>query len=105
MELARGILLLEKGEKMTRGVLSDTDLEGRDVLSLISLTKAVGLFDHKYIEKLADEAWDGPTRVNRSLLWLSTSSIALDLLFEGDESLEDPFERRASFSFESDSHP
>ena len=66
-------------------MLTDTDLKGRDVVSLISLNHAVDLFEHNYIEKLADEAWDGPTRVNRSLLWLNTSWIALCSLFEPSE--------------------
>ena len=57
------------------------------MLSLISLNQAVDLFEHKYIEKLADEAWDGPSRVNRSLLWLNTSWIALSYLLEPSESL------------------
>ena len=75
------MLLLERGESETRGVLTDTDLKGRDVVSLVSLNKTVDLFEHKYIEKLADEAWDGPNRVNRSLLWLNTSWIALSSLY------------------------
>ena len=81
IELARRVILLYKGENETRGLLTDIDLKGRDVVSLISLNHAVDLFEHKYIEKLADEAWDGPTRVNRSLLWLNTSWIALNSLF------------------------
>ena len=61
-------------------MLTGTDLNGRDVIALISLNKIVDLFEHKYIEKLADEEWDGPNRVNRSLLWLNTSCIALSSL-------------------------
>ena len=87
LELAKRVLLLEKGEDETRAVLTDTDLRGRDVISLISLNEAVDLFEHKYIEKLADEAWDGPTRVERSLLSLNTSSIALSSLLEPTHSL------------------
>ena len=37
-------------------------------MTLVSLTEVIDLFEHKYIEKLADEAWNGPTRANRSLL-------------------------------------
>lgn len=54
VELARRILLLERREEMVRLILTDCDLKGRDVVTLICQTQAVDLFEHQYIEKLAD---------------------------------------------------
>ena len=79
--LSLRILLLEKGEEKTRLTLTDADLTGRDVMTLISETNEIELFNHKYVEKLADEVWDGPYRVERSPLWLCSSAIALSNLF------------------------
>lgn len=57
--------------------MTDTDLKGREVLTLICESEAVELLSHHFIEKLADEVWDGPARVERNLLWFSTPWIAI----------------------------
>ena len=75
--LAKRILKIERSEEKTRLVLTDTDLDGRDVLTIICENKVIELLEHKYVEKLADEMWDGPFRVERSPFWLSTSAIAI----------------------------
>lgn len=50
------------------------------MVTIICENEAVDLLEHKYIEKLADEVWDGPKRINRSLFFLNTSVIALKCL-------------------------
>ena len=96
---------MEKGEEKTRLTLTDSDLTGRDVMTLISETNEIELFDHKYVEKLADEVWDGPYRVERSPLWLCSSAIALSTIFLSSDSLEDPFTIRDSFDPQHRNHP
>ena len=76
--LARRILKMERSEEKTRLVLTDTDLEGRDVITIICENKEIELLEHKYVEKLADEMWDGPFRIERSPLWLCSSVVALN---------------------------
>ena len=44
--LSLRILLLEKGEEKTRLTLTDADLTGRDVMTLISETNEIELFNH-----------------------------------------------------------
>ena len=68
---------MERSEEKTRLVLTDTDLKKRDVITIICENNEVDLLDHKYVEKLADEVWDGPYRVERSPLWLCSSAIAI----------------------------
>ena len=80
-QLARRILMMEPSEEKTRLALTDTDLEGWDALTIICEKDEVELLGHKYAEKLADEVWDGPYRVERSPLWLCSSAIALDEVF------------------------
>ena len=80
-QLARRILMMEPSEEKTRLSLTDTDLEGTDTLTIICENDEVELLGHKYAEKLADEVWDGPYRVERSSLWLCCSAIALNQLF------------------------
>ena len=46
-----------------RNILTDTDLRGRELLTLICETEVIELLSHPFIEKLADEVWDGPTLV------------------------------------------
>ena len=72
---------MERSEEKTRLVLTDTDLKKRDVITIICENNEVDLLDHKYVEKLADEVWDGPYRVERSPLWLCTSAIAIESAF------------------------
>ena len=91
---------MERSEEKTRLVLTDTDLKGRDVLTIITENKEIELLEHKYVEKLADEVWDGPIRVERSPFWLCSSGIALSQVFEPLHTLEDPLTLRDSFGRE-----
>ena len=77
LELAHEILNLQREEDDIRNILTDTDLKGREVITMICETEALDLLSHKFVEKLADEVWDGPARVERSLMWYSTSWLAL----------------------------
>ena len=92
------VLKIERSEEKSRLALTDFDLKGRDVVTLICENDIVDLLDHKYIEKLADEVWDGPQRVERSLFWLNSSYIAIQESFESGDQLEDPLEVRDSFT-------
>ena len=75
------ILKKERSEEKTRLVLTDTDLNGRDLLTIICENEEIELLSHRYVEKLADESWDGPFRVERSPFWLCTSRIAFGEVF------------------------
>lgn len=59
-------------------------------MTIICENNEIELLDHKYVEKLADEVWDGPSRVERSPLWLCSSAIALEACFSNSSFLEDP---------------
>lgn len=50
------------------------------------------LLSHHFVEKLADEVWDGPDRVERQLLWFSTSWLALQKANNPLTENFDPFE-------------
>lgn len=78
---------MEHSEEKTRLVLTDTDLKGRDVLTTITEDKEIEIQEHKYVEKLADEVWDGPFRVKHSPFWLCSPGIALSQVFEPLHSL------------------
>ena len=54
--------------------------------------EAVDLLSHPFIEKLADEVWDGPVRVERSLLWFSTSRNIIIQAFNYDIDPANPYE-------------
>ena len=54
---------LQKTEEQARLTFTDTDFKERDLVTIICEMEAVDLLEHKYIEKLADEVWDGPFRV------------------------------------------
>ena len=43
------------------------------MITIICDNSLVELLEHSYIEKLADEMWDGKARVERSLMASSTS--------------------------------
>ena len=86
-QLATRILKLERSEEKSRLALTDTDLEGRDVLTIICENNEIELLEHKYVEKLADEMWDGPFRVERSPFWLCTSALAIEKVFCPSEAL------------------
>ena len=73
---------------MKREIFLDCDLFGRDVVTLICETDSVDLLEDNYIEKLVDEAWDGPTRVDRSPFRLNTSYSALKAFSYSNESLK-----------------
>ena len=73
-------------------MLTDTDLKGRDVITLICQNNLVELLGHPYIEKLADEVWDGPQRVDRSLFRHSTAWRAVKGVFLPSHELSDPLE-------------
>ena len=103
--MATRILKVERSEEKTRLALTDFDIKGRDVVTLICETNEVGLFDHPYIEKLADEVWDGPYQVERSPLWLNSSYIAIGEAFESSYEFEDPLEIRDSFGKENHPNP
>ena len=61
LELARTTIKQYRAEEVKREIFLDCDLFGRDVVTLICETDSVDLLEDYYIEKLADEAWDGPT--------------------------------------------
>ena len=73
-------------------MLTDTDLQGRDVITLICQCNLVELLSHPYIEKLADAVWDGPQRVDRSLFRHSTAWRAVKNVFLSTYDLSDPLE-------------
>ena len=75
------------------------------MVTIICENNDIDLLEHKYVEKLADEVWDGPFRVERSPLWLCSSAIALGCLLESSSSLEDPLEVRDFFHLEKRGHP
>ena len=52
--LSKRILNIERSEEKTRLALTDSDLQGRDVLSIICENNEIELLEHKYVEKLAD---------------------------------------------------
>ena len=88
LELARTTIKQYRAEEVKREIFLDCDLFGRDVVTLICETDSVDLLEDNYIEKLADEAWDGPTRVDRSPFWLNTSYSALKAFSYSNESLK-----------------
>ncbi len=93
--LGLGVLSTRCSEEKLRAVLTDTDLLHRDVITLICENNCIEFLQVPYVEKLADEVWDGPPRVRRSPLWLSTAWMAVTSIFREDHSLQDPFQRRA----------
>ena len=52
--MAHEILNLQREEDDIRNILTDTDLKGREMITLISETEALDLLSHKFLEKLAD---------------------------------------------------
>ena len=87
VELAKCILSLQRKEEKTRLTLTDTDFKGRDTVTIVCENEALDLLENKYIEKLADEVWDGPNRVTRSLFFLNTSVTALHCLVDPEHEL------------------
>lgn len=80
-------------EDSMRYILEDRDLEGRSVLRIITESpKLIDLVDHSTIEHKTIELWEGPYRVDRSLippnlrtvnsLLSSTRDSAVPLLFK-----------------------
>ena len=67
------------------------------MVTIICENNAIDLLDQKYVEKLADEVWDGPYRVERSPLWLCSSAISIQSAFEPSNELEDPLSKRDRF--------
>ena len=51
---AKEAMRLHRDEAQVRLILTDTDLQGRDVLTIICQNDLVELLAHPYIEKLAD---------------------------------------------------
>ena len=73
----------------------ERDLEGRDVITIISQNEVIELFAHPYIEKLSLETWEGPHRSTKNPLMLSTSWIAIQSIVKPDYALRDPIDERS----------
>lgn len=66
---------------MLRFAITDKDLDGRDLITIISQNSLVDLFAHPYMRKLATETWESPYYTNTNILLNNTSAIAIKSTF------------------------
>lgn len=82
-------------EETLRFAITDKDLEGRDLITIISQNSLVDLFAHPYIRKLGLEAWQSPYFTNTDILLNNSSAILVREALEERKTPEVPLKKKA----------